>query len=142
MLSTWLHRIVVNAALMKLRTRERRPETSIEALLPAFLPDGQHAAHLDDWSMPPPDRLLREEVRSKVRTAIDQLPDRHRTVLILRDIEELSTQAVATQLGMTRTAVKMRLHRARQALRTLLDPLFAARGPSRKPPSALASANR
>ncbi|MES1256082.1 MAG: sigma-70 family RNA polymerase sigma factor, partial [Acidobacteriota bacterium] len=55
-----------------------------------------------------------------VRACIDQLPDNYRTVLVLRDIEELSTQEVGQMLGMTPTAVKVRLHRARQALSTLL----------------------
>jgi len=59
-----------------------------------------------------------------VRRCIDQLPDGHRTVLLLRDIEEMDTQETAALLGVTENAVKIRLHRARQALRTLLDPHF------------------
>jgi RNA polymerase sigma-70 factor (ECF subfamily) len=119
-LSTWLHRIVVNAALMKLRRRRRKPEESIDALLPSFLEDGHHAEQFSDWAVPA-DRLLeRRETRAMVRTCIKQLPDNYRTVLILRDIDELSTQEVAEMLSMTPTAVKVRLHRARQALSTLL----------------------
>ena len=48
-LSTWLHRIVVNTALMKLRTRKRKPEESIEPLLPAFLADGHYAEKFSSW---------------------------------------------------------------------------------------------
>ena len=119
-LSTWLHRIVVNTALMKLRSRRRKPEESIEALLPGFLEDGHHVEQFSDWSAPA-DRLLeREETRRTVRACIDQLPDNYRTVLLLRDIEERSTQEVAEILMTTPTAVKVRLHRARQALSTLL----------------------
>lgn len=119
-LSTWLHRIVVNTALMKLRTARRKPEESIEALLPAFQDDGHHVERFSDWSAPA-DRLLEQkEARAAVRACIAQLPEKYRAVLLLRDIEELSTQEVAEQLAMTPTAVKVRLHRARQALSTLV----------------------
>jgi RNA polymerase sigma-70 factor (ECF subfamily) len=59
-----------------------------------------------------------------VRAAIEQLPETYRTVLVLRDIEELSTQEAAEVLDITPSAVKVRLHRARQALLTLLRPHF------------------
>lgn len=119
-LSTWLHRIVVNTALMRLRSRRRKPEESIDDLLPAFKADGHHVERFSSWA-PPADQLLeRQETRRIVRAAIDELPDSYRTVLILRDIEELSTQEVAEMLETTAAAVKVRLHRARQALFTLL----------------------
>ena len=51
-LSTWLHRIVVNTALMKLRSRRRKPEESIDALLPAFQEDGHHVEQFSEWSTP------------------------------------------------------------------------------------------
>jgi RNA polymerase sigma-70 factor (ECF subfamily) len=120
-LSTWLHRIVVNAALMKLRARRSRPEESIEDLLPGFESDGHVSVPASDWT--PADALvMREDVHRAVRGAIDRLPDTYRTVLMLRDIEEMSTEEAAVALEITPTAVKVRLHRARQALRTLLDP--------------------
>jgi RNA polymerase sigma-70 factor (ECF subfamily) len=119
-LSTWLHRIVVNTALMKLRSKRRKPEESIDALLPSFLEDGHHVEQFSDWSAPA-DRLLEQkETRRTVRACIERLPNNYRTVLVLRDIEELSTQEVGEMLTMTPTAVKVRLHRARQALSTLL----------------------
>lgn len=118
--STWLHRIVVNTALMKLRTRRRKPEESIEPLLPAFNEDGHHAIRFSEWEGA--DRMLeRDEVRRVVREAIDGLPEAYRTVLMLRDIEELSTEETAEALQITSNTVKTRLHRARQALRTVLD---------------------
>jgi RNA polymerase sigma-70 factor, ECF subfamily len=124
-LSTWLHRIVVNTALMKLRSARRKPEESIEALLPAFQEDGHHVEQFSDWSVPA-DRLLEQkETRAAVRACIEQLPESYRTVLVLRDIEELSTHEVAEMLTMTTTAVKVRLHRARQALSTLLRREYA-----------------
>jgi RNA polymerase sigma-70 factor (ECF subfamily) len=124
-LSTWLHRIVVNTALMKLRSKKRKPEESIEDLLPAFLEDGHHVEQFSDWNTPADALIERNETRATVRACIDQLPDNYRTVLLLRDIEERSTQEVADLLSMTPTAVKVRLHRARQALSTLLRKQYA-----------------
>jgi len=122
-LSTWLHRIVVNAALMKLRSKRRRPEDPLDPLLPAFDSDGHHAARVVTW----PDaevRLAREDTRRYVRARINELPESYRIVLLMRDIEGLDTAETAQALGLTENAVKIRLHRARAALRTLLDPRF------------------
>ena len=121
-LSTWLHRIVVNACLMKLRTRRRKPEESIDDMLPNFLEDGHHADEPRRWQGGAVEWIERDEVRQAVRKAIDQLPETHRNVLLLRDIEELDTAEVAKMLEITEGAVKTRLHRARMALRGLLDP--------------------
>ena len=123
-LSTWLHRIAVNAALMKLRTRRRKPEESIDDLLPTFLEDGHHTHTPQEWPGSAQEWLERDEVRSAVREAIDQLPETHRNVLLLRDIEELDTAEVAKMLEISSGAVKTRLHRARLALRELLDPVL------------------
>jgi RNA polymerase sigma-70 factor (ECF subfamily) len=121
-LSTWLHRIVVNTALMRIRTRSRRPEESIEELLPRFLEDGHHVESWTDWGSSVDVLLQQRETRRRVREAIDRLPDSYRTVLLLRDIEELDTAEAARALGLTTNAVKIRLHRARQALAGLLSP--------------------
>ncbi|KAA0255740.1 MAG: sigma-70 family RNA polymerase sigma factor [Acidobacteria bacterium] len=120
-LSTWLHRIVVNACLMKLRSRRRKPEEPIEPLLPAFDELGHRTAPVAPW----PDlhgELERKQAAARVRELIHRLPESYRTVLLLRDIEELGTAQAAEALGISENAVKIRLHRARQALRTLLDP--------------------
>ena len=124
-LSTWLHRIVVNTALMRLRSRRRKPEESIEMLLPVFQADGHHAEQFSDWSAPADQLLGQQETRATVRACIQQLPENYRAVLILRDVDELSTQEVAAMLSMTPTAVKVRLHRARQALSMLLRRQYA-----------------
>ncbi|HEX4143063.1 MAG TPA: sigma-70 family RNA polymerase sigma factor [Pirellulales bacterium] len=124
-LGTWLHRIVVNACLMKLRTQSRSREVQINGLLPTFDEFGHHA----DPERRPEDRTLarlaQAETRARVRTCIDRLPDPYREVLLLRDIEQLDTGQTARQLGIAPGAVKTRLHRARQALRTLLDPIVS-----------------
>ena len=123
-LSTWLHRIVVNASLMKLRTRARRPEESIEDLLPRFLDDGHHTETWSDLGSTVEELLERNETRARVRAAIDRLPESYRTVLLLRDIEEIDTSKAAELLGVTANAVKIKLHRARQALARLLETEF------------------
>ena len=128
LVGTWLHRIVVNTALMKLRSRRRKPETSIDELLPAFQEDGHHVEQFSDWCAPADELIERAETRAMVRACIDRLPDNYREILILRDIEELSTEESARALRMTPTAVKVRLHRARQALSTLLRKEFAGAG--------------
>jgi RNA polymerase sigma-70 factor (ECF subfamily) len=125
-ISTWLHRIVVNAALMKLRTRRRKPEESIEDLLPRWLEDGHAASPAAAWSAEK--RLQRDQLRALVQESIDRLPDTYREVLMLRDIEELDTQETAEMLGISNNAVKTRLHRARQALREVLDPALREAG--------------
>jgi RNA polymerase sigma-70 factor (ECF subfamily) len=124
-LYTWLHRILVNTALMKLRERRRRPTESIEDLLPTYVNDGHQAVASRDWS----DAVLeRKETAAIVREAIAMLPDQYREVLVLRDIEEKDTAEAAEILGTTSNVVKVRLHRARQALRTLLDREFQMKG--------------
>ena len=123
-LSTWLHRIAVNDALMKLRTRKRKPEQSIEGMLPSFLEDGHHQERFASWDEPVDKAMERAESRDLVRKKIDELPESYRTVLVLRDIEGLDTEEAAKMLGLSPNAAKIRLHRARQALRTLLAPHF------------------
>ena len=114
-LSTWLHAIAVRACLMKLRTRRRRPETPIEELLPQFHSDGHRVQPGPAWGESIEQVVQRQESRDLVRRCIDQLPDSYRTVLLLRDIEELSTEEAAKLLGTNAGVVKTRLHRARQA---------------------------
>ena len=123
-LSTWLHRIAVNAALMKLRTRKRKPEQPLDALLPGFLEDGHFEERFQSWEEPIDHAMERQENRELVRKKIDELPESYRTVLVLRDIEGLDTEETANMLGLSVNATKIRLHRARQALRTMLAPHF------------------
>lgn len=125
-LGTWLHSIVVRAALMKLRSRRRRPEQAIEDLLPQYTADGHRVQPGPGWCNDVEERAERDENAQIIRQCIDQLPLQYRTVLLLRDIEEFDTEETARLLGINPNAVKTRLHRARQALRTLLDPYFGA----------------
>jgi RNA polymerase sigma-70 factor (ECF subfamily) len=119
-LGTWLYRIAVNAALARLRARGAGDEVSLDDWLPRFAADGHPAEAAEPW--PADAGTEARERREQVRRAIDRLPESYRTVVILRDIEELSTDEAAEALGISPGAVKVRLHRARQALRSLLDP--------------------
>ena len=74
-----------------------------------------------------------KETRTQVRACIDQLPGSYRSVLLLRDIEELDTDQTAQRLGINPGAVKTRLHRARMALRHLREPLVKGT-PARRAP--------
>jgi RNA polymerase sigma-70 factor (ECF subfamily) len=119
-LTTWLHRIVVNACLMKLRSKRRRPERSIEDMLPRFKEDG-HAWEPGSTWQSPLKGLEEQEVSARMLEAIDSLPENYRIVLVLRDIQGLDTAETGVIVGLSENAVKTRLHRARQALRELID---------------------
>lgn len=119
-LATWLHRITVNSCLMFLRNRRRRRTVPLDDLLPQFDASGHHArpvARPDDTFA----RVATAERRDRVRECIHSLPEPHRSVLLLRDIEEFDTEETARVLGTTVGTVKTRLHRARQVLRSLLE---------------------
>ncbi|HEY6843638.1 MAG TPA: sigma-70 family RNA polymerase sigma factor, partial [Thermoanaerobaculia bacterium] len=119
-LSTWLHRILVNEALMKLRSR-KASEESIDDLLPSFQEDGHQVRDTVDWSDLADKSLERAETAEMVNRRIEELPESYRTVLVLRDIEGMSNSEIAEMLGISTNLVKVRLHRARQALRTLIE---------------------
>jgi RNA polymerase sigma-70 factor (ECF subfamily) len=123
-LATWLHRIVVNCCLMKLRAHSRRRTVPLDDLLPTFDETGHHHAPIKQWADQAHQRLASAETRAQVRACIDRLPEAYRAILLLRDIEELDTNETAELLGISTAAVKTRLHRARQALRTLLEPVL------------------
>lgn len=123
-LGTWLHRIAVNCALMRVRSKKGSRERPIEDFLPQFLADGHRANPGDAWAVTHDTAVLENETRAIVREAIDALPESYRVVLLLRDIEERSTEETAELLELSVANVKVRLHRARQALRELLDQHF------------------
>lgn len=123
-LKTWMHRIQINEALMLLRKQKRRKEEPIDDLLPEF--DAGDCRAMDEWtSEQSPEALMQvAQFQETVAELIDQLPDNYRIVLLLRDIEELSTAEVAQMLELSEANVKVRLHRARSALKKLLEPLI------------------
>jgi RNA polymerase sigma-70 factor (ECF subfamily) len=75
-ISTWLHRIVVNSSLMRIRSRKARPEESIEPFLPTFQDDGHATVSFREWEGGADELLERTETRALVRSTIDRLPER------------------------------------------------------------------
>ena len=120
-LSTWLHRITVNACLMKLRTARRHPTAPIDELLPRFDETGHRLELETERATLVEDAVDAPVVRARVRECIAKLPDPYRAVLLCRDIEELDTVETSRLLGISPENVKTRLHRARQALRALIE---------------------
>jgi RNA polymerase sigma-70 factor (ECF subfamily) len=126
-LSTWLHRITVNVALSRLRQRRRNLEQLSADPTPANQAEDAHA-HAEEASAFSTDELLERRQDGELLLAcIEQLPEQYRRVIVLRDVEELDTRSVARLLGVTDGVVKVRLHRARQALRVRMLPQLAER---------------
>jgi RNA polymerase sigma-70 factor (ECF subfamily) len=125
---SWMYRVTVNAALMLLRSRNRHPEVAVDDVEPASL----HQAVIDsgqmrsnaDWSRRPDDQLQSDELRRHIATSVDALPEGLRTVFLLRDVDDLSTEDTAELLGLSIPAVKTRLHRARLVLREAIGRYF------------------
>jgi RNA polymerase sigma-70 factor (ECF subfamily) len=120
----WMFTIARNACMHMRRKSVFAPEReiSLDELKPAWRGDGD-ASRLDiaDWSALPEDRALQAELNGKLREAIQLVPDLYRSVLLLRDVEEMSTAETAQILGISADVVKTRLHRARLAVRAHLD---------------------
>ncbi len=123
-LKTWLHRIVVNRCLMILRSTRRKAEEQIDGLMPQF--DSLDCRIEEPWSklLSADEICEQKQLSTMVREAIGRLPDSFRIVLLLRDIEGYSTREVATQLDLSESNVKVRLHRARSALKQLIEPVL------------------
>lgn len=121
--SSWLYRIVVNAAFMRLRKRKQHVTTSIEDLSPMarqlFVdrPHSQRNPNSESLS-------IRTELRSTLERAINRLPEQYRAVFVLRDVDGLSNQEVSEILDLSIPAVKSRLHRSRLMLRKRLTRCF------------------
>jgi RNA polymerase sigma-70 factor (ECF subfamily) len=127
---SWMYRVTVNAALMLLRSRNRHPEVTVDDVEPTALNNavaesGQALRGGADWSLRADEQLQSQEMRKYIQDSVDHLPDGLRSVFLLRDVEELSTEDTAEMLGLSVPAVKTRLHRARLALRVAIGRYFA-----------------
>ena len=122
--SSWVYRITLNASYMKLRSRKREPNVSIDDLLPSFNKAGFQQEKIQDWSESTESLLFNNETRKVIQKAVDLLPEKEKVVFILRDVEGLSTEKVGNILELTIPAVKSRLHRARLFLRKKLAHYF------------------
>ena len=124
---TWLVRIAVNEALMKLRKRRRASWVSLDE--PAETDDRSlMPREIEDWAVNPERTYAETELRDILSQAIEKLEPQFRTVFMLRDVEEFSTEETAKMLGLSVPAVKSRLLRARLKLREQLNKYFR-RGP-------------
>jgi RNA polymerase sigma-70 factor, ECF subfamily len=123
-LATWLHRIVANAALSKLRKRSRYPGELSPELLTTFDSTGHRIGRQGRCASSVEALIDRAETRELVQRQIALLPDQYRVVLVLRDIERYDTAEAAAMLEITEAALKVRLHRARTALKKLIEPLL------------------
>ena len=123
-LKPWLKRIVVNTALMQLRQIKRRSDHSIDDYLPEF--DSNDCRIESRWSYLIGTEAIVENLhlQESVHGAFAELPDDYRIVLLLRDIEGYNTTEVASMLDISNSSVKTRLHRARAALKKLLEPIL------------------
>ena len=117
-LGTWLHTITVNAALMRLRTRRRRPETLVDAGEFEF---GASAAGRAAWAFGASEALSRKELRSEVLACLDRLSADFRIVVRLRDMEGMDLAEIGRILDIPVSTVKSRLRRGRAAVRSSLE---------------------
>jgi len=123
-LSTWLTRIVINQALMRVRKRTR--ERVIVPFAEGRTPELEVA---DELAESPSDAALRGEVRQVLEARIDELPEAFRTVFVMREVEEMTARETADALGIPEATVRTRLFRARALLRESLErDMDAARG--------------
>ena len=111
-LGTWLHRIVRNTALGRLRSQARRTG--------AVTNDETELAAVPDNAAEPDDQIVAQELGARLEEAILALPASTRAAFVLRDVEGMSTADAAAGLGVSESALKVRLHRARQSLRAML----------------------
>lgn len=120
-LYTWLYRITCNQSLLKLRQRHR--VVSIEPYLPQF-ENGQHRHEVLDWEKAPDRALHAEQLSQFFEQCVDELPEDYRVAYILKDIEKLSEEQAAEVLGVTRSTLKNRVHRARLVIRKRVEDHF------------------
>jgi RNA polymerase sigma-70 factor (ECF subfamily) len=121
--STWLIQIAINEAKMKIRKNRRHLYESIEE--PQISDDGDYIPReFADWREIPSEALERKELRDALASALNSLPEKYRTVMMLRDVQQLSIAETAQVLGISEANVKTRLSRARLQMRDALAPGF------------------
>jgi RNA polymerase sigma-70 factor (ECF subfamily) len=127
----WVFRIARNACLMKRRKSVFAParELSLDDFMPAMSHQGGYAKlQIADWSGLPDRQVMQSEMKYVLDQAIGELPENYKSVLLMRDVEELSTLETAQVLDLTEDVVKTRLHRARLAVRQKLDEYLRSGG--------------
>jgi RNA polymerase sigma-70 factor (ECF subfamily) len=128
--STWLYRVASNHALMRLRKKKPEPHGDAHDLEPRMQSAGTSPFDaLSLWARRPDDALQSSEVRQALHSALDALPDEDRALILLRAFDDASHEDLAHQFKSTVPAIKSRLHRARLALRQLLDERLRGKPP-------------
>ena len=122
--SSWVYRITLNTSYMKLRSKKKEPNISIDELMPSFNGAGFQQEKIQDWSENTESLMFNTETRDVINKAVDLLPKKEKVVFLLRDVEGLSTEKTGEILDLTVPAVKSRLHRARLFLRKKLSYYF------------------
>jgi RNA polymerase sigma-70 factor (ECF subfamily) len=116
--STWLYRLTVNAALGRLRRTKRNREVPYDEYLPKFQDDGHHLVRpVIDWSDTLDEKYAQREIQHLLAGALDALKPLDKSIVVLSDLEGMSDKEISATLGLTVSAVKTRLHRARLFLR-------------------------
>lgn len=117
--STWLYRLTVNAALGKIRRgKKTKKDVEYDEFLPKFQKDGHHSVRpVVDWSDTLDEKYAGRQVQVLLGKALDELKPLDKSVVVLSDLDGLSDKEIAAALGLTVSAVKTRLHRARLFLR-------------------------
>ncbi len=124
-LSTWLYRITVNTALMKLRSRRAdRNHVPIDGLT-ALLGEAENVLRFDEDVKSPDEALLTKELTQTISDSMEDLPEIYQSVFFLRDVQGYSIKETSTMLGITPGAIKSRLHRSRFFLREKLVPYMS-----------------
>lgn len=141
-LRTWLYRVTANACLMKRRKGNYagNREVPLEELMPRSRREAE--AEIPDTTALPDDQAARSELRQRVRQAVRRLPDHYRIVLVLRDMEMLSTAETAAALDLPVSTIKMRLHRARLMVRKMLVDDLQSAASGETPPESAAGGSR
>ncbi len=123
-ISTWLHRVTVNAALSLRQKRATRQQREQQDPMDLFLEDGHHSRPVPRWEERPDASILHKEEQELIEEAIQRMPELYRDVYVLAEIESLPNAEIADLLGLSLPAVKTRLHRARLWMREALAPHF------------------
>ncbi|HLO68365.1 MAG TPA: sigma-70 family RNA polymerase sigma factor [Holophaga sp.] len=131
--TTWAYPVCVNAALMVRRSRVRRREEGMEVRVSHGDGEGRpmEVEGSLDWSVEAEalDHMEQAEMRALILKALDEIPETHRIVFVLKDLEEWETEAIASNLGISLALVRQRLHRARMALQGRLKSHLSGRRP-------------
>lgn len=118
---SWMYRVVVNAALMRLRKKKRRSEVPVDDDEGEFREDDYYVASVPEWRVRADEAAENRELRQKIIEAVDELPPKYQTVFLLKEVEGLPLKEIAEVVDLSVGGVKSRLHRARLHLRATLE---------------------